>query len=161
MKTLIVYYSLEGNTKYVAEKIAEQTGADLLCLEPEKVYPTGKVTKYLWGGKGAVMGDTPELKPYTADLSEYEMIVFGTPVWASTFTPPLRTFIKKHKDELKSKKIALFACSAGGSAEKCFANLQEELGCGEIAATLRLTDPAQRQREQNHSEIESFCKKMM
>ena len=107
------------------------------------------------------MGDTPELKPYTADLSEYELIVFGTPVWASTFTPPLRTFIKKHKDELKSKKIALFACSAGGSAEKCFANLQEELGCGEIAATLRLTDPAQRQREQNHSEIESFCKKMM
>ena len=45
MKILIVYYSLEGNTKYVAEKIAEQTGADLLCLEPEKAYPTGKVTK--------------------------------------------------------------------------------------------------------------------
>lgn len=29
MKTLIVYYSLEGNTKMVAERIAEKTGADL------------------------------------------------------------------------------------------------------------------------------------
>ena len=161
MKTLIVYYSLEGNTKYVAERIAEQTGADLLCLEPEKAYPTGKVTKYLWGGRSAVMGDTPELKPYTADLSGYEVIVFGTPVWASTFTPPLRTFIRKHKDELKGKRIAFFACSAGGNAEKCFANLQEELGCSEITATLRLTDPAQRQRDQNNSEIENFCKKIM
>lgn len=161
MKTLIVYYSLEGNTKYVAEKIAEQTGADLLCLEPEKAYPTGKVTKYLWGGRSAVMGDTPELKPYTLELQTYDTVIFGTPVWASTYTPPLRTFIKKHKDELKNKKIAFFACSAGGSAEKCFVNLQEELGCSEIVATLRLTDPAQRQKNQNDTEIEAFCKKIM
>lgn len=161
MKTLIVYYSLEGNTKYVAERIAEQTDADLLSLEPEKAYPTGKVTKYLWGGRSAVMGDTPELKPYATDLSEYGMIVFGTPVWASTYTPPLRSFIRKHKDELKDKRIAFFACSAGGSAEKCFANLREELGCGETVATLRLTDPARRQSDGNNSEIESFCKKIM
>jgi flavodoxin len=30
MKTLIVYYSLEGNTRMIAEKLAEKTGADLL-----------------------------------------------------------------------------------------------------------------------------------
>ena len=34
MKTLLVYYSLEGNTKYVADKIKEKTGADLLRLTP-------------------------------------------------------------------------------------------------------------------------------
>ena len=87
MKILIVYYSLEGNTKYVAEKIAEQTVAEVLRLEPEKAYPAGKVTKYLWGGRSAVMGDAPKLMSYEAELSDYEMIVFGTPVWASPLCP--------------------------------------------------------------------------
>ena len=36
MKTLIVYYSHEGNTDFVAKKIAEKTGADLLKLVPVK-----------------------------------------------------------------------------------------------------------------------------
>ena len=161
MKTLIVYYSLEGNTKYTAEKIAERTGAELLRLEAEKAYPAGKVTKYFWCGKSAVMGKTPKLKPYTVNLSEYDMIVFGTPVWASTYTPPLRSFIKEHKEELIHKKIAFFACSAGGSAEKCFANLKEELGCKEVTATLRLTDPAWKQTDRNHIEIENFCQKII
>ena len=38
MKTLVVYYSLEGNTEYVAEKIREALGADLLKLVPKKAY---------------------------------------------------------------------------------------------------------------------------
>ena len=36
MKTLIVYYSMGGNTEYAAKRIARQTDADLLRLEPEK-----------------------------------------------------------------------------------------------------------------------------
>ncbi len=161
MKILIVYYSLEGNTKYVAEKIAEQTGAEVLRLEPEKAYPAGKVTKYLWGGRSAVMGDAPKLKSYEAELSDYEMIVFGTPVWASTFAPPLRSFIKNHKEELKQKKVAFFACSAGGSAEKCFENLKRELSAGESVTSLHLTDPMWKQSEDNLVQIESFCKKIV
>ncbi|MBE5911960.1 hypothetical protein [Pseudobutyrivibrio sp.] len=39
MKTLIVYYSHEGNTDFVAKKIAEKTGADTLRLVPAKKYP--------------------------------------------------------------------------------------------------------------------------
>ena len=64
MKTLMVYYSLEGNTKYVAEMIKEYTGADILPLIPAKEYPKGNVTKYIWGGKSAVFGDKPKFLPY-------------------------------------------------------------------------------------------------
>lgn len=38
MKTLIVYYSLEGNTGYVVDKIAKASGADTLQLIPKKAY---------------------------------------------------------------------------------------------------------------------------
>ena len=39
MKTLIVYYSLEGNTEFAAEKIAKTCGFETLRLVPVKKYP--------------------------------------------------------------------------------------------------------------------------
>lgn len=41
MKVAVVYFSLEGNTKYVAEKIAKVLDADMIQLIPVKEYPTG------------------------------------------------------------------------------------------------------------------------
>ena len=38
MKDLIVYYSLEGNTEYVVDKIKAVTGADCLCLHPLSIF---------------------------------------------------------------------------------------------------------------------------
>ena len=73
MRSLIVYYSLEGNTDYAAKLIAEELGADLLCLVPVKAYPTGKVSKFIWGGKAAVMSDTPKLQPYKYDDAAYDL----------------------------------------------------------------------------------------
>lgn len=158
MKSLVVYYSLEGNTKYVAEEIAKQTGADILSLEPKKSYPTGATTKYIFGGRSAIMGDCPELKPYHIQLEEYNQIIFGTPVWASTFTPPLRTFIKQ--ENLAGKKIAIFACSAGGKAEKCMEKLEKELSIERTAniPKLSLIEPDKNRTEENQKKISAFCK---
>lgn len=35
MKTAIVYYSMSGNTKYVADKIAEKIEAELILVDPK------------------------------------------------------------------------------------------------------------------------------
>ena len=100
MKTIIVYYSLEGNTEYVANVIAGKLSADVLKLVPKKAYSDKGFSKFFWGGKSAVMAETPELEPYTLDLSEYDQVVIGFPVWAGTFTPPIRTFVKENKAAL-------------------------------------------------------------
>ena len=84
MKSIVVYYSLEGNTKYAAEKIAGMIGADLLELKPVKSYPTGKVGKFLWGGKSAVMAETPELEPDEFDT----WTRFGFPWTAAPWRSP-------------------------------------------------------------------------
>jgi len=158
MKSIIVYYSMEGNTKYVAEKIAEETGADLLQLESEKAYPTGAATKYIFGGRSAIMGDKPALKKYQVNLDSYEQVIFGTPVWASTFVPPLRSFIQQ--ENLQGKKIALFACSAGGNAAKCFAKLKQELQIENEVPELSLQDPKKQKTQENDSKINEFCSKL-
>ena len=59
MKTLVVYFSLEGNTAYVADTIRDKTGADLLRLVPKKAYHDKGFAKFFWGGKSAVMAEKP------------------------------------------------------------------------------------------------------
>ncbi len=116
MKTLIVYYSLEGNTAYVAEKIAAELQADHLRIEPAKTYPNSGFRKFFWGGKSAVMAETPELLPYEFNADAYARIIFGFPVWASNVTPPIRTFVKEN--DLSGKRIAAFACQSGQALKR-------------------------------------------
>ena len=62
MKTMIVYFSLEGNTDYAAKEIAEKLGADLLRLELARPFPKNKLLQFLVGGKGAMLEETPGLE---------------------------------------------------------------------------------------------------
>jgi flavodoxin len=158
MKTAVIYYSLEGNTKCAAEKIAAKLGADLIRLIPSKEYPTGKVSKYFWGGKSATFGEAPRLEPYSFDKNQYELIILGTPIWAGTFAPPLRTFIRENK--LTGKKVALFACCSGGATEKCFEQMKKAAGDCTVVSTLRLIDPLKGVTADVDRNIVDFCSKL-
>ena len=158
MKTLIVYYTLEGNTHYAAKKIASRLDADVLRVKPVKTYPRKGFRKFLWGGKSAVMAETPELEPYTFDASAYDRIVFGFPVWAGNVTPPLRTFIKEN--DLSGKNFAAFACQSGAGAEKAFEKLKTSLGIRELDAELVLIDPKTKPDPINEKKISGFCGKL-
>ena len=157
MKTAIVYYSMEGNTSWAAEKIAERIGAQCIRLVPVKAYPDSGFKKFLWGGKSAVMGECPALEPYAFNAADYDRIILGTPVWAGTFAPPLRTFLKEHAGELAEKHLAAFACCSGGKADKAIDNLEQASGVGEIALRLTLTDPKTKQNGENDRKLAAFC----
>ncbi len=159
MKTAVVYFSLEGNTKYAAELIGKALGADLIELIPSKAFPTGKVSKYFWGGKSATFGEAPKLEAYRFDPDKYDLVILGTPVWAGTFTPPLRTFIRANK--LTGKKVALFASCSGGSADKCFEALEKLLPGCTVVSTLRLVDPLKADKQELDKSIAGFCEKLL
>ena len=158
MKTIVVYYSLEGNTDFAAGKIAGLLGADTLRLHPKKEYPTGPIKKFFWGGKSAVMGETPELEPYTFDASAYERVIIGTPVWAGTITPPVRTFIKEN--DLSGKKIAAFVCQAASNDQKTFMRLKDALKIETLEAEMILVEPKKKPKEMNEERIAEFCAKL-
>ena len=48
-------------SKYLAEKIAERMGADIIPIELVKAYPDKEAVKFFWGGKSAVMGENPDI----------------------------------------------------------------------------------------------------
>ena len=156
-KDLVVYYSLEGNTEYVAEKIKEKIGADLLKLVPKKAYHDKGFAKFFWGGKSAVMAEKPELERISMDISGYERIIFGFPVWASNFTPPLRTFIEDNAEKIKGKRIAAFACQSGAGAEKAFAKLAKCMGIEAFEQTEVFIDPKSKPDEKKDAQLEVFC----
>ncbi len=158
MPTLIVYYSLNGNTEYAANRIADTCGFDTLRLVPVKAYPDKGFKKFFWGGKSAVMAETPELEPYEFDPAKYDRIVFGFPVWAGNVTPPIRTFVRDN--DLAGKQIAAFACQSGSGAEKAFGKLKSALGIDRFAAQLKLIDPKAKPKQENERKIEEFCRKL-
>ena len=160
MKGLIVYFSLEGNTEYIADELSKALSADKLRLVPKKTLHTSGFGKFFWNGKSAVMAEKPDLESYDVDLSVYDQIIFGFPVWAGTFTPPLRTFISENKDGLKKKSIAAFACQSGAGAEKAFSKLQECLGIDGFVETAIFIDPKSKPSEENALKLSVFGKKL-
>ena len=158
MKNLIVYFSLEGNTQYVAERIASEIGAETLRLIPKKAYHDKGFLKFFWGGKSAVMAEKPELEDYDTDLSAYDRIVFGFPVWASNFTPPLRTFIENNREALNGKEFAAFACQSGAGAEKAFEKLAKYLGIEKITKRAIFIDPKSRPSDEKDRQIDAFLR---
>ena len=160
MKVAIVFYSQSGNSDFVANEIAKRLDADLIRIEPSKAYPDKGFKKFLWGGKSAVMGETPKLMPYEFDENKYDIIILGYPVWAGTFAPPIRTFATDNKETLQTKKVAAFATSSGGAAEKSFAKLAALLKTESLAPTLSLVDPLVKPSDDNLAAIEAFCKQL-
>ena len=160
MRTAIVYYSMLGNSELTAQKLAEKLGADMIRIEPDKAYPDRGAKKFLWGGKSAVMGDMPRLKPYEFDADKYDVVILGFPVWASRPAPPIKTFVEEFKGRLKGKKLAAFACQSGNGAEKAFARLKDQIGIDSFAAELILIDPKTRSDSSNEEKIDAFCEKL-
>lgn len=156
MRTAIVYYSMSGNTQYVAEKIAEKINADVIRIEPVKAYPDQGAKKFFWGGKSAMMGEKPKLQPYECNLESYDRIIIGTPVWASTFVPPIRTFIHENRNII-DKKIAVFICFSGGGADKAIEKMKKYIGVEEFEAELILVDPKEHVKAEDETAIDNFC----
>ena len=163
MKTAIVYYSMSGNTAYVADMLKEQleSDAELIEIKPVKAFPDRGFKKFLWGGKSAVMAQKPKLQPYTFDAEKYDQIIIGSPVWASRIAPPIRTFIEENKSVLRTKSISAFACQAGSGGEKALSGLQSLIAIEEFKATMILIDPKEKPSNTNDSIIKDFCDKVL
>ncbi len=109
MKNVILYYSRTGKTRFLAEKLQQELGGDLVEIRDLKKRkgPFG----FLRGAWDAYLGLNTEVAPSGFDLSKYELIILGTPVWASSPTPALNTFLQTCN--LMDKKVSLFVTSRG------------------------------------------------
>ena len=104
MKTLVVYYSLSGNTKFAAETIAAELGADIEEVVDLKKRQ-GKLA-FLSNGRDAGQGKETEIASIQKNAADYETIIVGTPIWNKNPTPAIRTYL--NRNNLAGKKVGLF-----------------------------------------------------
>jgi flavodoxin len=110
MKTLVVYYSRTGNTKMIAESLAESLNCDI-----EEIQDTEKrsgIIGYIKSGYETSRDKLPKIKEPKYDPSQYDLLIVGTPVWAGKMSVPLKSYLKMNKDKIPS--LACF-CTAGRS----------------------------------------------
>lgn len=157
MKSVIYYYSMEGNTQSIAERIAEGTTMDVCRLVSQKSYPKNGL-KYFFGGMDVVFKRSPKLESLTKRPEGYDFIVLATPVWASSFTPAIRSFLKDHN--LSGKKIILVATSSGGDADKCFKAMKASLGESEVVGEFVVKSPIAEHEQAAGTVVEKIRKRM-
>ena len=158
MKTIIVYYSLGGFTKKIAQKLASKTGADLLRLTPVRDYPDTGAKKFLIGGRAAMAGAKPKLQPYNFDAKKYDRVVIGTPVWASSPAPPIRTFIDENREALEGRQFAAFFTQLGNGADKANKKLAKCLGLERIEPETVFFEPNKKDpHKENEAKLGDFA----
>lgn len=124
-KTLVAFFSASGTTKKAAEMIAEEIKADLFEIEPRVPYTKADLN---WMDKKSrsslEMSDKksrPEIVEKPMDMSSYDEIILGFPIWWYVAPTIINTFLESY--DFSGKKIVLFATSGGSG----FGNTVKEL----------------------------------
>lgn len=156
MKRLVVFYSLSGNTKEAAEKIAEGLGADVMRLETEKQMPKSFAAQMFVGGGQVMFNYVPKLKPLGKETGDYDAIILGSPIWNSKGVPAINAFLR---DENAAEKVtALFFLSGGGEIEKGLDAITKKLP--NLKNTVSLLDRKHKDSAQNEAKIKQFIKEI-
>ena len=92
-KILVAYFSRSGNTELMAMEIAKHYNANLVHLEAED-YRIG--FPGLLNALKDLQSHHAVITPEKVDLSRYETIFIGSPIWWSSPEPPVWQFVESN-----------------------------------------------------------------
>ncbi len=134
-KTLVVYYSASGNTKRVAEDIAEAAGADLFEIVPIEVYTSDDLN---WTNSDSRVSrehddeslrDVPLTTTEVPDWDSYDTVFIGYPIWWGIAAWPVDGFVKAN--DFTGKTVIPFATSSSSGMGRSGSLLAEMAGTGD------------------------------
>lgn len=125
-KKLVAFFSASGTTKKVAEMIAAEAGADLYEITPKELYTRADLDWMNKKSRSSIeMSDKkirPEIVDTPVDISAYDEIILGFPIWWYVAPTIVNTFLEAH--DFSGKKIVLFATSGGSGFGNTVSELQ-------------------------------------
>lgn len=105
-KVLVIYYSWTGHTQDIAQRIAQRTGADVFRLQTQE--PLSKAPWiYLTLKRQLSTQKYPALQHPLPDVSGYDVVFVGSPVWWYTAATPMLQFLQEM--DFKGKKVVPFS----------------------------------------------------
>ncbi len=121
MKKIFIYYSLSGNGDLISEYLASKK-VDILKVETVAAMPKKYFLQILVGGFKASINSCAKLKKINVDITSYDEIIIGSPIWNDRLTPAINTVLKKL--DLSTKKLTFILYSASGKAKKATEKIQ-------------------------------------
>lgn len=119
-RILVAYFSASGVTERVAERLAEAAGAELFKIEPKVPYTDADLDWKNDGSRSSVEMKNPAFRPEirenTLDMSRYDTIFVGYPVWWYVAPTVINTFLEDL--DLSGKTVIPFATSGGSGIGK-------------------------------------------
>ena len=133
-KKLVAYFSASGITAGVAEKLAKEANADIYEIKPAVPYTKADLNWQDKNSRSSIeMSDhnsRPEIADKNADISKYDTIYLGFPIWWYIAPTIINTFLESY--DFSGKKIILFATSGGSGFGKTLINLKSSTVDAEI-----------------------------
>lgn len=113
-KTLILYYSLTGNTRAACEVLQTELDADIMEIKDLRKR-SGK-----WGffktAMASLVGKHTKIEPEKIDFTGYQNIIFGSPIWTGKLSMVIRTVIDRNRFD--GKKVIIFTTTNAYEKEK-------------------------------------------
>ena len=127
MKRLVTYFSASGVTRKAAEELAAVAKADIHEIKPAEPYTREDLD---WRNKKSRSSlemqnedARPALDGAIPDLSEYDTVYIGFPIWWGVAPRVVNTFIEN--SDLKDKDLIVFATSGGSGLEYAVNDLRK------------------------------------
>lgn len=119
-RTLIVYYSYTNNVERIVSELRSQIEADVVEIEPAEKGLDYAANNYAIGSAQiSVIRNNPDdassypaIDPVNVDLSAYDCVIIGAPLWWSNMAAPLQSFLFQYGKEMAGKNIGLIVSSA-------------------------------------------------
>ena len=123
MKKLFLYYTHTGNGDVVAE-VFKKKGYEIRKFDTVKKLPKSFFWSMMVGGFQAATNKKAKLLPFDQDISAYEEVVIGSPIWNAKFTPALNALLATL--DFSSKKLSFVFYSGSGEGKKAVERLEKE-----------------------------------
>ena len=125
-KTLVAYFSATGTTKNVATELAAVANADLHEIKPAQAYTKADLDWHNKQSRSSVemanKSSRPAITDKLANMSDYQTVYVGFPIWWYTAPTIVNTFFESY--DFKGKTVYLFATSGGSTIDKAVSDLQ-------------------------------------
>lgn len=146
-KVLVVYYSLTGHTQNIAEQIAHFTGGDLYRIQTQETFKLGPAF-YAQVKKQLKTHEYPALAESAPDMSAYDVIFVGAPIWWYTAATPVWQFWQEA--DFKGKKVVPFS-TQGSNYGTYFEDFKKQAQNAQVldGAAFNNVDEKYRQAETN------------
>ncbi len=129
-KSLVIYYSQTGATRQVALEIAQLLDADTLSIDVTQPYDGTYDETIVRCLKERETNFVPELKSMDLDLSQYNTIFIGYPIWFGTYAPPIAALVREV--DFAGKKIVPFCTFGSGGLGASIKDMKAALPESEI-----------------------------